>query len=300
MILVTGAAGFAGSRVVARMVQEGEHPRALVRDAARAKGRLPSQGVEIVEGDTTQPETLSTAVAGIDTIIHAAFITAERKQGPGVNYQQTNITGTINLLEAARKAGVRRIIELGGLGTRPARHGSYMETRYVADQHIKQSGLAWSILGPSVQFGAGAAFFKGLADLIRVAPIVPMIGNGKRRFQPIWVEDVVTCLLKMAREPERYDGKYLQVGGPTVYTYAQILDLLMASLGKRRLKVPGPVPAARLGAAVLTAVLARPPITPAAIELFGFDNVAALDSVPANFGVTPRSLEDYLAEHGVD
>jgi NADH dehydrogenase len=300
MILVTGAAGFAGSRVVARMVQEGDRPRALVRDAAKAKGRLPEQGVELVEGDTTKPATLVAAVVGIDTIIHCAFITADRKQGPGVNYQQTNITGTTNLLEAARKAGVRRVIELGGLGTRSARHGSYMETRYVADQHIKQSGLAWSILGPSIQFGPGAAFFKGLADLIRLAPVVPMIGNGSRRFQPIWVEDVVTSLLKMAREPARYDGQYIEVGGPTVYTYAQILDLLMASLGKRRLKVPGPVPAAKLGAAVMTAVLSKPPVTPAAVELFGFDNVATPDSVSANFGFTPRSLEDYLTEHSVD
>src|SRR5579863_6363907 len=134
MILVTGAAGFAGSRVVARLAQEGEHPRALVRDLARAKGRLPSAGVDVVQGDTTAPETLTRAVEGVETIIHTAFITADRKQSPGVNYWQTNVTGTQHLLEAARKAGVARIIELGGLGTRPARHGSYMETRAIADQ----------------------------------------------------------------------------------------------------------------------------------------------------------------------
>nr|MBF6591892.1 NAD-dependent epimerase/dehydratase family protein [Ktedonobacterales bacterium] len=218
MILVTGAAGFAGSRIMARLVQEGERPRGLVRDLTKAKGRLPEQGIEWAQGDTTKPETLAAAVAGVDTIIHTAFITADRKQGPGANYWQTNVNGTIHLLEAARTAGVRRMVVLGGLGTKPARRGSYMETRYVADQHVKQSGLAWSLLGPSVQFGPGAAFFKGLADLIRQAPVIPMVGSGGRRFQPIWVEDVVTCLLKMAREPGQYDGKTIEVGGPTAYT----------------------------------------------------------------------------------
>ncbi len=300
MILVTGAAGFAGSRIVARLIQEGEHPRGLVRDRAKAAGRLPEAGLEVVEGDTTAPETLTRAVQGVDTIIHAAFITADRKQSSGVNYWQTNVVGTQNLLEAASKAGVKRIVELGGLGTKPARHGSYMETRYVADQHIQQSGLAWSILGPSIQFGPGAAFFKGLSDLIRFAPVVPMVGNGRRRFQPIWVEDVVTCLLKMAREPQKYDGQYIEVGGPTIYTYAQILNLLMGALGKRKLKVPGPVPAVRLGAALMSTVLSRPPITPAAVDLFTFDNVTSLDSVPSHFGISPRSLDDYLSEHGVD
>jgi uncharacterized protein YbjT (DUF2867 family) len=300
MILVTGAAGFAGSRIVARLVQEGERPRGLVRDLTRARDRLPADGVELVRGDTTVPETLAGAVEGVDTIIHTAFITADRKQGPSVNYWQTNVIGTQNLLEAAHKAGVTRIVELGGLGTRPASHGSYMETRHVADQHIQQSGLAWSILGPSIQFGPGAAFFKGLADLIRRMPVVPMVGSGSRRFQPIWVEDVVTCLLKMAREPQTYDGQYIEIGGPDIYTYARILDLLMAKMGAHKLKVPGPLPAVRLGAAVLSAVLPRPPLTPAAVDLFTFDNVTALDSVPSRFGFTPRSLPDYLSEHGVD
>src|SRR5262249_18592271 len=159
--------------------------------------------------------------------IHAAFITAERKQGPGVNYHATNVEGTANLVSAAKRAGVTRIVEVGGLGTKADRPGSYMEGRHLADEAIKSSGLAWSIIGPSIQSGKAAAFFTGLADLIR-SPllVVPMVGNGKRLFQPIWVEDVTTCVLKMAREPERYDGHTIEVGGPEVYTYAQILDML--------------------------------------------------------------------------
>ncbi|MEO7001833.1 MAG: NAD(P)H-binding protein, partial [Ktedonobacterales bacterium] len=198
MILVTGGAGFVGSRVATRLVQQGETPRVLVRDAAKARQHLPTSGVEFVIGDTTQPDTLRAAVTGVDTIIHCAFITADRKQGPGVNYAATNVTGTNNLIAAAKDAGVQRIVEMGGLGTRPSTPGSYMQGRYEADEALKHSGLAWSILGPSIQFGHGSAFFNGLAGLIKSVPlVVPVVGSGKLQFQPIWVEDTVTCILKM-------------------------------------------------------------------------------------------------------
>jgi uncharacterized protein YbjT (DUF2867 family) len=300
MILVTGAAGFAGSRIVARLTSDGERVRALVRDAEKARRCLPEQGVDLVVGDTTRPETLEPAVAGVDTIIHAAFITADRKQGPGVNYHATNVDGTANLVDAARGAGVKRIVVLSGLGTRSDKPSSYMQGRYEAEQSVIKSGLAWSILGPSIQFGEGAAFFNGLADLIRGTPlVVPVVGSAGRKFQPIWVEDVTTCLLKMAREPAGYDGKRIDVGGPEVYTYGQILDMLMQTLGKRRLKVPGPVPLVRIGAGAMEAVLPKPPITRAAVDLFTFDNVTDLDAVPRNFGFRPMSLRAYLQEHGL-
>jgi len=301
MILVTGAAGFVGSRIVARLAEQGAQPRALVRNATQAKAHLPQSGVEIVVGDTTKPETLDPALAGVDTIIHCAFITAERKPGPGVNYYETNVTGTRNLVAAARNANVQRICVMGGLGTKPSKPGSYMEGRYEADQAVKQSGLAWSILGPSIQFGRGSAFFNGLAGLIKSVPVVvPVIGNGQLKFQPIWVEDVTTCILKMAQEPAAYDGKVIEVGGPEILTYNQVLDLLMQTLHVSRIKAPGPKPLVKLGATVMSAVLPKPPITPAAVELFDFENATDLDSVERNFGFAPMSLRDYLATNGVN
>ena len=301
MLLVTGAAGFIGSRLIARLAQEGEQPHALARDAGKAKKTLPAEGYKLFTGDTTLPSTLDAALAGVNTVIHAAFITADRKQSPGVDYYKTNVIGTRNLVAAAKRAGVGRIIVLTGLGTKPDKPGSYMQGRYEAVQSVRESGLAWSALGPSILFGRGAAFFKGLSDLIRSVPgVVPMIGDGKVEFQPIWVEDVVTCLVKMAREPERYDGQLIDVGGPEVYTYAQILDLLMAKLHKQRIKVPGPIPLASLGAGVMELVLPKPPVTRAAIALFKFPNTTDIDAVEKHFGFTPRSLKSYLDENPPD
>lgn len=302
MLLVTGADGFVGRHLVARLADEAEPVRALVRDAARARRVLPSEGVELIVGDTTRVDSLPSAFAGVETVIHGAFITANRKQRAGVSYYQTNVLGTRHVIEAAKDAGVRRIVVMGGLGTKPEKPGSYMQGRYDADQAVKNSGLAYSILGASVQFGLGSAFFAGLADLIKSPlPVVPMIGNGSLRFQPIWVEDVVTCLLKMTREPTRYDGRTIDVGGSEVYTYAQILDLLMGALKKRKLKVPGPMPFAALGAAAMQLVLPNPPITVAALGLFDFQNVAASpDIVEREFGFRAMAYRDYVTKYGAN
>ena len=299
MIVVTGADGFVGRHIVKRLVDEGTPTRALARNVARASEVLP-QGVEIVAGDTTKAATLGPALQDAETIIHCAFLVANRKQTAGSTYRETNVQGTTNLVSAAQRAGVARICVMGGLGTVPKPGDAYLQGRYEADQAVKNSGLGWSILGPSVQFGAGSPFFTGLADLIRSPlPVVPMIGNGQVRFQPIWVEDVTTCMLKLAREPERYNGQTIEVGGPEVYTYAQILDMLMRVMGKHKPKVPGPKPLARLGAGMMEAVLPNPPVTRAATGLFDFDNVTALDSVERNFGFQPLSFRTYLEEHGV-
>jgi uncharacterized protein YbjT (DUF2867 family) len=298
MILVTGANGYIGRHLVARLVAQGERPRCLVRDTSRAGQVLPVDKIEIVQGDTTRPDTLVPAVDGVDTIVHTAFITADRKQTAAGQYEATNVGGTANLIAAAKAAGVERIIELSGLGTRPDRPGSYMQGRYLAEQMLINSGLAWTIIRPSVLFGQGAPFIKGLTDLIRTSPVVPLIDGGKTMFQPIYVEDVVTVILKVLAEPERYANHIYTIGGPEYYSFTQLFDLLLEATHRRRLKVYAPVPLVGLGAAVMESVLPKPPLTRAAMTLFSFDNTTDLDSVERDFGFTPTSFTEYLKTQG--
>jgi uncharacterized protein YbjT (DUF2867 family) len=151
-----------------------------------------------------------------------------------------------------------------------------------------------------VQFGPRSAFFKGLADLIRQVPlVVPVAGSGHETFQPIWVEDVVTCTTKLIREPAR-DGHTYTVGGPDILTYNQILDLLMQTLHVKKTKLAAPKPFAFLGAAVMEALLPKPPLTVAALGLFDFPNTTDLDAVETQFGFKPLALSTYLAQYGVD
>lgn len=299
MLLITGATGYIGRHLVARLVDEGTRPRCLVRDPGRAAQVLPADKVDFVQGDTLNAASLAAAVKGVDTIIHAAFMTADRKQSPGNHYTETNVGGTAKLIDAAKAAGVQRMIEIGGLGTKPDKPGSYMQGRYLAEQMLMESGLDWTIIRPSVLFGKGAPFIKGLVDLIRSAPVVPLIGGGKVMFQPIYVEDVVTVIIKVLEEPERTEGKIYTLGGPGYYTFTGILNELLKATKTSRVKVYAPMSLIGIGAAVMEAALPKPPLTKAALTLFSFDNITDLNSVERDFGFTPTSFTQYLAEQGV-
>src|SRR5437764_2267272 len=222
MILITGATGYIGQHLVTRLIAQGVRPRCLVRDIQKASNIFPIDKVELVQGATTVPATLAAAVEGIETIVHAAFMTADKKESPQNRYEETNVYGTANIIDAAKKAGVKRIIEISGLGTKSGKPGSYMQGRYLAEQMLIDSGLDWTIIRPSVLFGKDAPFIKGLTELLRTSPVVPLIGGGKTLFQPILVDDVVSVIIKVLDEPERTSKKIYTIGGPEYYSFSQI------------------------------------------------------------------------------
>lgn len=296
MILITGATGYIGRHLVWRLCEQGERPRCLVRDVGWAAHLFASAQVELVEGDITRPETLTGAVRGVDTIIHAAFLTADRKERPGNRYRATNVGGTTSLVQAAARAGVARFIEMSGLGTRPDAPGSYMQGRYLAEEVVRASPLNWTIVQPSVLFGPDAPFFTALCRLIRSSPVVPLIGGGTVLFQPIWVEDVVSVVLSVLASPQQSSQQTLTIGGPAIYSFAQLIAALLQAMQKRRILLPVPLPLVGVGASLLQALLPRPPLTTAALSLFSFDNVTDLQSVTRQCGCTPRSFACFLQE----
>ncbi|GAC1504437.1 MAG: complex I NDUFA9 subunit family protein [Ktedonobacteraceae bacterium] len=299
MILITGATGYIGRHLVSRLVAQGERPRCLVRDVKRASSILPVDKVDLVQGATTQPTTLDAALQGVETVIHTAFMTAEKKETPTDHYEETNVGGTSNLILAAKAAGVKRIIEVSGLGTKPDKPGSYMQGRYLSEKMLMESGLSWTIIRPSVLFGKDASFVKGLVDLIRTSPILPLIGGGTTMFQPIYVEDVISVVVDVLESPERTNEKIYTIGGPEYYSFTQIFNELLKALHTNRLKVYAPTPLVAVGAAAMEAILPHPPLTKAAMTLFSFNNITDLNSIERDFGFKPTSFRAYLQEHGV-
>ncbi|MBA3825966.1 MAG: NAD(P)H-binding protein [Ktedonobacterales bacterium] len=299
-IVVTGATGFVGRAIVEQLSAAGERPRCLVRDAAKAAQSLPAAKVDFVEGNILHAATLDGVFKEGDILMDSSFMTANLKQHGEETYYNVNVDGTANLIAAAKRAGVTRAVVMSGLGTKADKPGSYMQGRYLAEEAFKESGLGWAILQPSVQFGKGSAFFKGLADLIKGVPlVVPIAGTGKETFQPIWVDDVARIAVMCLNDPQ-YDGQSYPLGGPEIFTYAQILDHLMATLHVKKTKIPGPKPFVMLGAAVMEAVLPKPPITTAALGLFDFPNTTTLDSVAKPFGFAPQSWLTYMQANGAD
>jgi uncharacterized protein YbjT (DUF2867 family) len=295
MILVIGATGFIGKHLVRRLEADGTQLRALVRDPARAD--LPDR-VEIATGDVTKPSTLDAAMDGVDVVVHAAAIVANVKEPYRGAYDAINRLGTENLVAAAKKAGVRRVVLQSGMDTQPARPGSYMATRWAMEEAVRGGGIPYAILQPSVVFGDGAPFVTELAKLARVFPVVPAIGGSGVMFQPIWVEDVVGCLVRCL-EDDRLLASAHPVGGAEQVSFRQIIQAIGRAMGKRRTTLPLPVSIARVQAALMNAALPHPPLTPASIELFTLKQTTDLDSVERPFGFKPRGFTEHLAAHGL-
>jgi NADH dehydrogenase len=293
--LVTGANGFVGRHVVARLAGRGGGLRAMVRAAAAYDG---PPGVEVVEADMTKPETLTAALQGVDVVVHCAAITANLKPPYKNAYDIINRGGTENLAAAASAAGVRRIVAMSGLGTKPAPAGTYMATRWGMEEAVRNSRIPYVLIQPSVQFGDGAEFVNALARLIKASPVVPLLGGGGLHFQPIWVQDVVSCIEK-AIDDEELTDRAVAIGGGEYATFREIIDTICSALGKRRLKAPLPLWVARLQAPLM-AVLPHPPLTKASLELFGFENTTGIDAVDKNFGFHPRGFREHLAANGVE
>lgn len=288
MILVTGASGFVGSHLLRRL--EGREARGLVRDRSRAPE--PPPGLALVEADLTHPESLPAALEGVDVLAHCVAITGDHKEPYRGAYDAVNRQGTEHLVEAAQRAGARRIVLLSGLGTVAAPEGTYMATRWGMEEAVRGSGIAHVVLRPSVLFGRSAPFVQGLAGVVRRSPLAPVLGG---LFQPLWIDDLARCLVA-AIDDDAHDGQTLVLGGPEQLTMRQILEAISGTLGVRRIYVRVP-----LGLVALQArMVPIPPLTPAAIELFRFDNITELDSVERAFGFVPRNFHQHLREHGLD
>jgi NADH dehydrogenase len=296
MVLVTGANGFVGRHVVTRLVGAGEEVRAMVRNPPSYRA---PDGVDVVRGDVTKPGTMSPVVDGVEKVIHCVAITGDKKEPYKGAYDDAHRAGTENVVGAAKEAGVRRIVVMSGLGTKPAPNGTYMATRWDMEEAVRNSGIPFVIIQPSVQFGDGAEFIGALARLARRSPVMPLLGGGRLRFQPIWVEDVVTCVVK-ALNDDALSGRAIAIGGSEYATFKEIIQAILAAMGKRRLLAPLPLPIARVQARVFSALLPHPPLTPATLELFSFENATDIDAVDKNFGFHPAGFREYIGEHGIE
>ena len=292
-ILVTGAAGYVGNNLVRRLLQDDHRVRALVRSRTKAETRLADvlDRVEIVTGDVTQPETLPPAMADIDTVIHLVAVAIE---SGAATYECVNTQGTINVVDAARDAGVRRFINMSQNGADSALPYRFLASKGAAQDYVAGSGLAWTALAPSVIWGPQDEFANVQARLIRLTPLVfPVVGGGQAKFQPVWVGDVVEAAARCVID-DTTTGQTLGLGGPEVLTYAEIVRRVLRALGARRLTVNVPVPLLRPVVAVMGAVLPNPPVTAGLLELLNVDNTVAENALTGVFGIEPRA---FVPEH---
>jgi uncharacterized protein YbjT (DUF2867 family) len=287
MILVIGGTGFVGSNLIQRMRREGLPVRAVVRDIDKAEA-LADLGVQVVPGNISDEASLGKAMAGIERVVHLVGIIQE---APGVTFSAVHVAGTRNLVEAAKKAGVRHFFYQSALGSRPGAKSEYHKTKWQAEELVRASGIPYTILRPSLIYGPGDQFTLRLAEIIKLSPILPIIGSGKSKVQPISIEDVVSCIVK-AMIGDSFLNEIYEIGGPEQLTYEEVIRAIAAAMGLSRPAIHVPMLFMRPAARMLEAVLPTPPVTSDQLIMMQEDNVCSLQDIRDAFGIEPVKFEE--------
>ena len=219
-ILLTGATGFVGSGVRREVRAQGHEVRALVRPGSVSK-LDPREGVEIIPGDVLDTQACLRATdGGIDAVVHMVGIRREIPQ-EGITYEAMHTEALYNIVDAASRNGVERIVFLSSLGARSDAPSGYHRTKAESEEIVKSSKMRWTIFRPSIIFGPGDEFHPLVADLVH-RPIVPVIDGGKALLQPVAHHNVVGPIARCLTMPET-QGKIFEVGGPERHTFIDIM-----------------------------------------------------------------------------
>jgi NADH dehydrogenase len=238
-----------------------------------------------VLGDITDRESLRGRLDGAHTVVHLVGIIAERG---GQTFESVHVKGTQNLVDEAKRAGVKLFFYQSALGADIRSWAKYQKTKAEAEEIVKSSGIPYLIFRPSLVVGGDDGFISKIRALIEApSPVIPIPGSGRARFQPIYVEDWVRCFLKAIDEPS-YIGSTIELGGPEHLTYIELVTAIRDELGSVKPLIHIPLMLVKLSAPLLGVA------TYEQIRLLEFDNITEIDSVKRHFGFEPMRFKDAL------
>jgi uncharacterized protein YbjT (DUF2867 family) len=306
-VLVTGATGYVGSRLIEFLRRDGHDVRLLVRKetaeatdtskagaigtgAGKLAASLSTDSYQVVIGDVFETNTCLHACDGCDAVVHLVGIIREFPS-QGITFDEVHRVATSNIVDAARRAGVARFIHMSALGARDDAASAYHRTKRAAERIVEGSGLEWTIFRPSWVFSPGDEMSRVIKDIVRKA-ITPLISGGRARVQPVALDDVCHCMSRSLRMPET-QGKTYELGGPERLSYRELFEQA-ASAGGRRMKAVT-VPAGMIRPAV--ALLQRFksfPLTVDQLRMLSEDNVCDIEPYVETFGIKPRSFREAI------
>jgi NADH dehydrogenase len=273
LVTVFGGTGFLGRHLVERLHGEAWAVRIAVRHPERvagAHGDLGPAPLTAVSADVCDPAAVARALEDAHAVINA--VGHYREQGDAT-FEAVHAAGAGTVARAAARAGVEGLIHVSGIGADATSPSSYVRARAEGEAAVKAAFPGATILRPSVLFGPGDGFLGALEALARMTPVLPLFGAGNTRLQPVFVGDVATAAACALAMPEAA-GRVYELGGPEVYTYRELLELVLRRSGRRRLLLPVPFVLWRALAAV-AGLLPRPPVSQAQVTLMSRDNVVA-------------------------
>ena len=294
LVTVFGGTGFLGRRVVDRLTREGTTVRVAARHPERAKVGTAARSVQIapVAADIRDHEAISAAVAGAEAVVNAVSAYVEKGE---ITYTAVHVEGAANVAKACGRYNIDRLVHISGIGADPVSRAPYIRARGEGEQVVQRAFPRATILRPSVMFAQDDQFLSALARIARSTPVIPLIGGGKAKLQPIHVSDVAAAV-DVCLHDAATCGRIYELGGPETCTLREIFDMIVARMGRRRLFVPIPFALAE-PLARLAEMLPEAPLSRAQVDLLKHDNLPSPHMAGvAELGLTPRSLKITLAE----
>ncbi|MDE1888749.1 MAG: complex I NDUFA9 subunit family protein [Planctomycetota bacterium] len=223
-IFLTGSTGFVGRQILQDLIDNNYQVKCLIRQGSEHKIANYKRDADIVHGDITDANSLHGKLEGCDAVINLVGIIREFPT-KGITFEKLHYEGTANLVDAARSQGARRFIQMSALGARPDGKTRYQQTKFRAEECVRNSGLNYTIFRPSIIFGRGDKFVNLFANMLKTQQFVPVVGNGRYQMQPVAVENVSMGFVKSIKQHNAID-KTFDVGGPEKIEFNQIIDII--------------------------------------------------------------------------
>ena len=233
------------------------------------------------------------AIAGASAVVNTVSAYVEKRD---TSFESVHVLGARTLAQEAAAAGVARLVLVSGIGADAQSRSPYIRARGRGELAVREAFPRATLVRPSAMFGPGDALFAGLTDLVRILPVVPLIGGGRTRLQPVYVEDVAEAIARILANPDTA-GQTYELAGPHTYTLRELIGLALRLMHKRRPLVPLPFALAELQARVFE-LLPSPPLTTAQVDLLRHDNLAS-GALPGfrDLDITPKVVEDIVPSY---
>lgn len=293
VVTIFGGSGFIGRYVVKRLAHQGWTVRVAVRRPSATAFLKPLGDVgqiTAMRAPVQDEKAIKAAVAGADAVINLVGLLYQKGRQ---RFDVVHHLGARKIAEAAAEAGVARLVQMSAIGADPGSPADYGRTKAAGEDAVRHAFPGAAVVRPSIVFGPEDGFFNLFASLARISPLLPLIGGGKTRFQPVYVGDVADAVVKCLTDPNCV-GRTYELGGPRVYSFKQLLELLLHEIGRRRLLVPLPFWVASLEAAFLE-LAPTPLLTRDQVRLLRRDNLVAPDALTlADLDIQPTAVEVIL------
>lgn len=300
MVTVFGGSGFIGRHLIRRLARSASSVRAAVRHPDRALF-LKTMGdvgcVTPVAVNARDDASVAAAVAGADAVVNLVGILFERGRQ---TFSAVHEEAAGRIAHAAKDSGVRRLVHVSALGASTASEAAYARSKAAGEAAVKEAFPEATVIRPSIVFGPEDDFFNRLAAFARLLPALPLIGGGHTRFQPVFVGDVADAIqriLEATASQDNMPGKIYELGGPRIYSFRDLMTLMLTEIGRNRLLVPIPFAVAEFEAFFLEK-LPNPPLTRDQVALLRHDSVVSDGALGlSDLGITATAAEIVLPSY---